>query len=63
MAQLFDRVIPIILHNEGGYQCDPDDRGNYTSGGILRGTKYGISARQYPRLDIKNLTPDQASNI
>ena len=60
---LFDDCIKIILKNEGGYQCDPVDRGNYTPDGILRGTKYGISARVYPKLDIKNLTEDQASSI
>lgn len=33
---------------EGGYQCDPDDNGNWTGGikgsGTLIGTNYGISA-------------------
>jgi lysozyme family protein len=59
---LFDRCISVVLRNEGNFQCDPNDRGNYANG-ILRGTKYGISARQYPKLDIKNLTPGQAASI
>lgn len=59
---LFNRCIVIVLKNEGGYQCDPDDRGNYANG-VLRGTKYGISARCYPKLDIKNLTEEQAKLI
>ena len=60
---MFDKIIKIVLHNEGGYQCDPGDRGNYTPYGILKGTKYGISARIYPKLDIKNLNEEQAAMI
>jgi len=60
---LFDRCILVVLKSEGGYQCDPDDIGNYTPDGILRGTKYGISARIFPKIDIKNLTEDQAKSI
>lgn len=52
---------------EGGYQCDPDDRGNWTSGkcgvGELKGTKYGISAMSYPHEDIKNLTKERAEYL
>jgi lysozyme family protein len=53
-------AFPWILGYEGGYNDDPQDRGNWTGGqvgvGILAGTKYGISAAAYPTLDIKNLT-------
>jgi len=49
---------------EGGFGKDPDDSGNWTGGkigvGILKGTKYGISAAAYPDLDIENLTIEQA---
>ena len=31
--------------------------------GILKGTKYGIAARYFPDLDIKNLTIEQAKEI
>ncbi|MGR5294755.1 glycoside hydrolase family 108 protein [Vibrio mediterranei] len=59
----FDRV---VLH-EGGYQCDPKDRGNWTGGrvgkGELKGTNFGIAAMTYPNLDIKNLTIDQVRAI
>lgn len=52
---------------EGGYSNIPSDPGNWTGGevgkGILKGTKYGISAAQYPNLDIVNLTLDQARAI
>lgn len=51
----FKRIIEIILKNEGGYVWNPDDPGGET--------KYGISKRQYPDLDIKSLTIDQAKQI
>lgn len=82
---LFDRCIEIVLKNEGGYQCDPNDIGNWTNSTdfyickdsnfdpelvekykkseILKGTKYGIAARYFPDLDIKNLTKDDARAI
>lgn len=40
---------------EGGYVNDPDDPGGET--------KYGISKRSFPRVDIKNLTKKQAEDI
>lgn len=59
----FDRVIG----HEGRFQKNPKDRGNWTSGqvgrGILKGTKFGISAMSYPNLDIEHLTVDQAKGI
>lgn len=51
----FDRAVELVLRHEGGYVNDPDDRGGQT--------KYGISARAYPKLDIKALTRDQAVEI
>lgn len=59
----FDRAFAVVLGHEGGYQALPQDRGNYTPGGLLKGTKWGISARSYPDLDIKNLTQAQAKQI
>ncbi len=40
----FSSAIDTILQNEGGYQNDPADSGNYNSLGIPIGTNYGISA-------------------
>jgi lysozyme family protein len=40
---------------EGGYSNDPDDAGGET--------RWGISKRSYPALDIKNLTRDEAAEI
>lgn len=51
----FEKFILIILRNEGGYTFNPNDSGGET--------KYGISKRSYPNLDIKNLTVEQASEI
>jgi lysozyme family protein len=52
---------------EGGFQDDPRDRANWTSGkigeGTLKGTNCGISAMTYPHLDIKNLTTQQIKEI
>lgn len=51
----FEDAIDLVLENEGGYVNDPQDPGGET--------KYGISERAYPSLDIKNLTVDQAKAI
>jgi lysozyme family protein len=51
----FGRAVLRVLHAEQGYVNDPDDYGGET--------KYGISKKQYPALDIKTLTVDQAKNI
>ena len=44
-----------VLRQEGGYVNDPRDPGGET--------KFGISKRAFPNLDIANLTVDQASDI
>jgi lysozyme family protein len=63
MTSLFDKIIPVILKNEGGFQNDPDDIGNYTPEGKLKGTKYDIAAKYFPEEDIKNLTKERAKEI
>lgn len=63
----FGAAVAIVLAHEGGYQALPGDPGNWTGGkigaGELKGTKYGISAAQYPSLDIAALTADEAAAI
>lgn len=59
---VFDQVFEIILRQEGGFQNSPADKGNWVNGRLV-GTKYGISARSYPNLDIRNLTVEQAKAI
>lgn len=55
MDEKFSMAINKILAQEGGYVCDPDDPGGET--------KFGISRRSYPDLDIENLTRDEAIAI
>lgn len=59
------RVWPIVLDIEGNNQLstDPNDPGNYRPDGTFVGSKYGISARAHPELDIPSLTQDQALNL
>lgn len=66
----FDTAVNHVLSEEGGFTLNPKDSGNWTGGvengegkGELKGTKWGISARSYPKVDIKNLTRDDAKAI
>lgn len=60
----FETAFTRLIDVEKGFQADPRDRGNWTGGepekGVLKGTKYGISAASYPAEDIKNLTLQRA---
>ena len=51
----FNEIIKQVLEHEGGYVNDPKDLGGET--------KYGITKRFYPDVDIKNLTIEQATEI
>lgn len=51
----FERAVKFTLKWEGGYVNDPRDPGGET--------KYGISKRSYPTLDIKSLTLNDAKYI
>ena len=55
MLTKFDDIIDIVLKHEGGYVNDPNDLGGET--------KYGITKRFYPDVDIKNLTEEEAKQI
>lgn len=67
MPSLVEVAIKRVIEHEGGFGDDPRDPGNWTGGaanvGQLKGTKYGISAAQFPDLDILNLTEQQAIDI
>lgn len=52
---LFARCIAFVFESEGGLSEDPNDKGGTT--------KFGISQRAYPNVDIKNLTRQQAELI
>lgn len=51
----FDQAFEVLMKHEGGYVNDPRDPGGET--------KYGISKRAYPDIDVANLTVDQARDI
>ncbi len=63
----FDQAFAVVIGMEGGYQTDRGDPGNWTGGrcgvGILRGTKWGISAAAFPTLDIEALTQPAAEAL
>jgi lysozyme family protein len=48
MKVTFNEIIEVVLHHEGGYVNDPKDPGGET--------KYGVSKRAYPDIDIKSNT-------
>lgn len=52
---MFDKFIERILGHEGGYVNDPADPGGET--------KWGISKRSYPSLNIRDLTREDAIAI
>ena len=55
MTLTFDQAFDRLIGHEGGYVDDPSDPGGET--------KFGISRRSYPNVDIKNLTREQARTI
>jgi len=52
---VFNKAWAHVAKWEGGHVNNQYDRGGET--------KYGISQRQYPNIDIKNLTEQEAKNI
>jgi lysozyme family protein len=67
LTKSFDKCFERVIGHEGGFQNMHDDRGNWTTGvvgkGTLKGTKFGISAMSYPQLDIENLTVEAAKSF
>lgn len=51
----FETAVEFVLSKEGGLSDDPEDPGGLT--------QWGISQRSYPKLDIRNLTRDEAKEI
>jgi lysozyme family protein len=52
---VFLDAVARVLRDEGGYVNNPEDPGGET--------KFGISKRTHPNVDIRNLTPEQATEI
>lgn len=55
MQSAFERAVAVVLEREGVLSEDPADDGGLT--------KFGISSRAYPALDIRALTREQAVAI
>lgn len=55
MPVTFESAVEFILQHEGGFVDDVHDPG--------RTTKFGISQRAYPNLDIRSLTKEQALHL
>lgn len=55
VSQDFDKAFDAVVGIEGAYVNDPNDPGGET--------KFGITKRTYPDLDIKSLTIGQAKDI
>lgn len=55
MLTAFDRAFEIVIGHEGGLSDDPRDPGGLT--------RYGISQRAHPGVDVRNLTLAQAKQI
>lgn len=55
MSKKFAAIIPYVLGHEGGYVDHPSDPGGET--------KYGITKRNYPELDIRHLSEADAISI
>ena len=52
---VWDSAFDLLMLNEGGYVNNPNDPGGET--------KYGVSKKAYPDIDIENLTLEQAKKI
>lgn len=55
MKESFNRAFEIVVGLEGNESNDPHDFGGHT--------KYGISQKSHPHVDIANLTLTEAKNI
>ncbi len=65
--ELLTKWFARLFESEGGMTLNPKDNGNWTGRkrgkGILKGTKWGVSAASYPDLDISSLTQADAKAI
>jgi len=55
MTDKFERAVAVVFVHEGGYINNPRDPGGET--------KWGITKRWHPTVDIKKLTREEARNI
>lgn len=68
-SALFNEIVAVTFQMEGGGAISllADDPGNWTGGavgiGILRGTRWGISAAAFPQVDIAGMDEAHAAGI
>lgn len=55
MENRFDLFFEILMEKEGFESNDKNDSGGYT--------KYGLSTKTYPNLDLRNITKEQAKEV
>lgn len=61
---MFDRVLPHILHHEGGFVNDPADRGGATNKGITQAVYDAHrNAKKLPIQTVKKITDEEVTNI
>ena len=59
----FDKWFSVVVGVEGDrLSLDPNDPGNYTPEGVLKGSQYGVSARSYPNVNFP-ITRDAAASL
>ena len=52
---VWNSAFNLLMEFEGGFVDNPNDKGGTT--------KYGVSKKQYPNLDVENLTIEKAKEI
>jgi lysozyme family protein len=60
----FDRALPLILREEGGFVNDPDDPGGATNYGITERTYHGwLQSRNLPLKPVREIHPGEVHQI
>jgi lysozyme family protein len=63
MKQNFEKILPLLLKDEGGFSNDPDDAGGATNFGITIADVRKYINKDATAQDVRNLTIDQAKSI
>jgi len=62
--ELFNKALPFVLNQEGGFVNDPDDKGGATNKGVTQGTYDAYrKAHKQPIQTVKNITDTEVSDI
>ena len=60
MKTEFDEIIEEVLHAEGGYVDDPDDKGGATNFGITQSSFSAYRGYDVTKDEVKEMTRDEA---